>query len=173
MLYNGKAIPRSDQSEGLSSARAGSKVNSDAALIRQHTPIQTTPMPDTRVEDEEADDFDVSGDSLDERMGDNIVTKAAKKQPPSSYGALYRNQNSGGMSDNFDNMSLVSALTGDETTWAGVHSNSISEHQIANGQKPSGIPQPPQKRKVNKTPVWRKLQPIEVRPYVPVPNASP
>jgi hypothetical protein len=156
----------------MSSARLAAKTNSNSVLIREHTPIQTKNVADTEHDENEDDDFDVSGDSLDERAGEKRAQKASKNQP-ASYGAMYRNHGLGGPGDNFDNMSLVSALTGDEGTWAGVHSNSISEQQIANGQRPSGIPQPPQKRKVNKTPVWRKLQPIDVKPYVPVPSASP
>jgi hypothetical protein len=171
MLYNGKAVPRSDQSQQIASARLGAKANS--MLIREHTPIQTERMPAAERDQNKDDDLDVSGDSLDDREGENRAQKASKNQP-ASYGAMYRNHvGLGGPGDNFDNMSLVSALTGDDGTWAGVHSNSISEQDIANRQRSIGIPQPPQKRRAAKTPVWRKLQPIEVKPYVPVPNASP
>jgi hypothetical protein len=115
-------------------------------LARKRTPVRT------HRGQERDNGSDVSGDSLDE----NAATSNKKYAAASgSYSRSFQDHAN-------DNISFVSGLTADE----GLESLATEQQSSSKASRPSGI-QKPKKRKP-RNPVW-KIEPIDIKPYVPVP----
>ena len=129
----------------MSDKNTGGGIPIEQALARKRTPVRTN-------RGSELDNgSEVSGDSLDEN-----ATKPNEKNTAAygSYSKSYQDHAN-------DNISFMSGLTADE----GLESLA-TDQQSSKPSRPSGI-QKPKKRKP-RNPVW-KMEPIDIKPYVPVP----